>query len=60
MSKCNAKFYSSFTGTVFINSSSLSCKTCKDNKEKPQEVWENYTGKRVSERRNTKQIAKFN
>lgn len=60
MSRCNTKFYSSFPGTVFLNSSSLSCKTSKDNKEKPQEVWKNYTGNSVSERRNTKQIAKFN
>jgi len=59
-SRRNTKFYSSFPGTVFLNSSSLSCKTCKDNKEEPQEVWKNYTGKSVSESRNTKQIAKFN
>lgn len=51
MSRCNTKFYSSFPGTVFLNSSSLSCKTSKDNKEKPQEVWKNYTGKCIRKKK---------
>lgn len=59
MGRCNTKFYSSFPGTAAPNSSSLSCKTCKDNNGKPQEVWKSCTGDSVSGR-NTKQIAKFN